>query len=189
MHGSAIFAGHIGPVTLARRGLSVAEVCLSLAISACLLVGGAAGFTASADAVRMNDQFFRATQAGRVTLDQLKTDIRRAETVEVTPDDLGVQIIRPALTRLPEETYREYRYDAANKRVTLQIFFSSPPAPKPESPVYTMAGNVEAASFGPPKRDDKTNAVIRVPIALKMKIGGNEVLLNGAASPRKLLNK
>jgi Tfp pilus assembly protein PilW len=170
------------------RGLSVAEACISLAVCALLLVGVAAAFTASTDAVKVNDQFFRATQAGRVTLGQLLAEIRRADTVEVTPDNLKVLIIRPALSRSPNETYREYRYDPQGKRVTVQIFYAEP-APQLSSPVYTLARNIESASFGPPYRDNTTLAVLRVPVALRVKIGENVVLVSDASSPRKLMKK
>src|SRR5205823_7082731 len=68
-----------------RRGMSIAEVMISMAIAALLLVGVSAAYTASADAVEANDNFFRATQAGRVTMTQLLTEIRRADSVLTAP--------------------------------------------------------------------------------------------------------
>src|SRR4051812_31391096 len=80
-------------VSRRRRGLSIIEVMISLTISAFLLVAVAAAYNASADAVEMNDKFFRATQAGRVTMNQLLTEIRRADSVEVGTNYINV--IRP----------------------------------------------------------------------------------------------
>src|SRR3954470_14247930 len=77
------------------RGLSIIEVMISLTISAFLLVAVAAAYSASADAVEMNDKFFRATQAGRVTMNQLLTEIRRADSVDVI-DSRTINVIRPA---------------------------------------------------------------------------------------------
>src|SRR3954469_10482361 len=107
----------------ARRGLSIAEVLISLAISTFLLVAVAAAYNASADAVEMNDKFFRATQAGRVTMNQLLTEIRRADFVACAPTSDSVIVTRPLVNRLPEEDSREYRYDAAAKKVSLQVFY------------------------------------------------------------------
>src|SRR5205085_1130645 len=76
------------PASRRRRGLSIIEVMISLTISAFLLVAVAAAYSASADAVEMNDKFFRATQAGRVTMNQVLTEIRRADAVQVFTDHI-----------------------------------------------------------------------------------------------------
>jgi prepilin-type N-terminal cleavage/methylation domain-containing protein len=175
-----------------HRGLSIIEVMISLTISAFLLVAVAAAYSASADAVEMNDRFFRATQAGRVTMNQLLTEIRRADSVEVFTTSINV--IRPAAgtvgssgTRQPKETYRTFAYDAAKKQVTLQIHYDAT-APSPVSPVYPLARNVEATVFGPAEtQKDANNAdvVVRVPVQLVVRIGSNEVRLSGSSGPRR----
>lgn len=169
-----------------RRGLSIVEVMISLTISAFLLVAVAAAYNASADAVEMNDRFFRATQAGRVTMNQLLTEIRRANSVEVSEDNRTLQIIRPTEAIMEHETYREYRFDPATKRVTLRVYFDVKYSPIPHTPEYSLASNVEDASFGPPKREDVVNPqVVRVPVSIRVKIKGNEVTLSGASGPRR----
>ena len=170
--------------TFARRGLSIAEVLISLTISAFLLVAVAAAYSASADAVEMNDRFFRATQAGRVTMNQLLTEIRRADAVDVSTANV-IKIMRPAQNRSsPYELERWYAYDPANKQVTLQIRYTSasliPPTPK-----YSLSRNVDQATFGPPEQDPVTGVVMRVPITLVVKIGNNEVRLSGSSGPRR----
>src|SRR5213083_3082890 len=107
----------------ARFGLSLVEVMISLAITSFLLVAVAAAYSASADAVEMNDRFFRATQAGRVTMNQLLTEIRRADSVQVFTDHIDV--IRPQPSRLPKETFRTFQYDAANKQMKLQVHYDA----------------------------------------------------------------
>ena len=165
----------------ARRGLSLAEVLISLTISTFLLVAVAAAYTASADAVEMNDKFFRATQAGRVTMNQLLTEIRRADDVEVFADRISV--FRPIQNRLPNETLRTYKYDAVNKQMKLQISYLPPAAP---SPWYSLARNVDQATFGPAETDGTPAArVLRVPVTLVVKIGNNEVRLSGSSGPRR----
>ena len=168
-----------------RRGLSIIEVMISLTISAFLLVAVAAAYSASADAVEMNDRFFRATQAGRVTMNQLLTEIRRADSVDVTTS--VIKIIRPAQSRLPNEMERWYTYDPANKQMTLQVHYlvasGLPPSPK-----YSLARNVEGAVFGPAEiQKDANNAdiVTRVPVQLVVRIGSNEIRLSGSSGPRR----
>jgi len=175
-----------------RRGLSIIEVMISLTISAFLLVAVAAAYSASADAVEMNDKFFRATQAGRVTMNQLLTEIRRADAVQVFTDHIDV--IRPAAgatggtgTRLAKETYRTFAYDAANKQVTLQIHYDAT-APSPLSPVYKLARNVDAVVFGPAELTKDANGadiVARVPVQIVVRISANEVRLSGSSGPRR----
>src|SRR5687768_67366 len=64
-----------------RSGLSIVEVMISLTIAAMLLTAVAAAFTASSDVIDHNDQFFRACQAARVSMNQMLTQIRRADVV------------------------------------------------------------------------------------------------------------
>src|SRR3954470_5728397 len=105
-----------------RRGLSIVEVMISLTITSFLLVAVAAAYNASASAVEMNDRFFRATQAGRVTMNQLLTEIRRADFVACSPGYDLIYVTRPASVRAATmEDSREFKYDPATKKVTLQI--------------------------------------------------------------------
>jgi len=184
------------PVSRRHRGLSIIEVMISLTISAFLLVAVAAAYSASADAVEMNDRFFRATQAGRVTMNQLLTEIRRADLVQVGTNQIDIARPLPGSaggtgTALANETTRMIAYDAAKKQVTLQIHYNAS-APSPNSPVYTLARNVEAAVFGPPEYLKDANGVqvtplvvVRVPVQLVVRIGTNEVRLSGASGPRR----
>jgi prepilin-type N-terminal cleavage/methylation domain-containing protein len=185
------------PVSRRRRGLSIIEVMISLTISAFLLVAVAAAYSASADAVEMNDKFFRATQAGRVTMNQLLTEIRRADSVDVI-DSRTINVIRPAPgaaggsgTSQANETFRTFAYDPATKQVTLQIHYKAT-APSPVSPVYPLARNVDAAVFGPAEYlkdaagvEVPGKIVVRVPVQLVVRIASNEVRLSGASGPRR----
>src|SRR5688572_27782762 len=80
-----------------RRGLSMMETLISVAITGMLLTGLASAFVSSADAVEMNEQFFRATQAARVTLNQVVVECRRADAIQCS--NTGVynyfDVIRP----------------------------------------------------------------------------------------------
>jgi Tfp pilus assembly protein PilW len=176
--------------TAGRRGLSIVEVMISLTICSFLLVAVAAAYNASASAVEMNDRFFRATQAGRVTMNQLLTEIRRADWVACAPTSDSVIVTRPAVNRMPEEDSREYRYDAAAKKITLQIFYKKADGTTYTGPKYSLSSNVEWAKFGPAdKIKDATGADqdIRIPVTVEVKIGGNQVRLSGSSGPRRML--
>jgi len=177
---------------VARRGLSIIEMMISLTISAFLLVAIAAAYNASANAVEMNDRFFRATQAGRVTMNQVLTEIRRADWVACSPGYDSIYVTRPASVRAATmEDSREFKYDPATKKVTLQIHYKNTSTGAIwHSPVYTLASNVETATFGPAERitDDKGNPQdARVPVTIDVKIGSNSVRLSGSSGPRRML--
>ena len=179
----------VNPVskTRARRGLSMVEVMISLTISTFLLVAVAAAYNASADAVEMNDRFFRATQAGRVTMNQLVTEIRRADSVDLKLANT-IKVLRPGPSKLPNEKERWYQYDPINKQMTLQIHYLDSSG-LPPSPKYSLARNIEAALFGPPETQtdpvSKLEVVTRVPLQIVVRIGNNEVRLSGASGPRR----
>jgi Tfp pilus assembly protein PilW len=173
-----------------RRGLSIVEVMISLTITSFLLVAIAAAYNASADAVEMNDRFFRATQAGRVTMNQILTEIRRADWVACSPGSDIIYISRPAQTRLTDEDTREYRYDPPSKKLTLQIHYKNAANQTWVSPIYTLASNVETATFGPAEKiTDATGNLqdARVPVTIDVKIGNNSVRLSGSSGPRRML--
>src|SRR4051812_7917059 len=158
------------PVSRRRRGLSIIEVMISLTISVFLLVAVAAAYSASSDAVEMNDKFFRATQAGRVTMNQLLTEIRRADSIKV--NTYSIEVFRPEPSKInPQETYRVFEYDPVAKQMTLQIHFDAT-SPTPLSPKYSLARNVEAVVFGPAETQIGANNMIevtRVPVQLVVK--------------------
>ena len=176
------------------RGLSLPEVMISLAITSTLLVAVAAAFTASASAIENNDAFFRCTQSSRVTLNQVLAEIRNCDSMDMSvantikiirqppmPGVLNQQYVRPA-----NESSRSFVYDSANKRITLQIAYLDGTF----SPLYELTSNVSACSFGPAEMGlDYNNAQIpvRVPILITVSTGGNTVVLDGSAAPRRAM--
>jgi type II secretory pathway pseudopilin PulG len=185
-----------------RRGLSLPEAMISLAITSLLLVSVATAFSASCSAIEANDRFFRSSQAARVALNQLLLDIRNTTSLpaaNVTATSIVVK--RPPFvagggqliyaTTNPQnpaevESWRTYAYDAANKRITLQITYNDGAT----SPVYELAGNVTAFSLGTPDTmtgDSGVLIAIRVPVTMTVSAGGANVTLNGSAGPRQYL--
>jgi hypothetical protein len=164
------------------------EAMVSISITTMLLAGIAASFVSSANAVDMNDQFARATQAARVTMNQILVECRRADAVQCSSTTAYdyFDVIRPVEVLDPNEVYRRYRYDATAKQITLTIHF----ADGTDSSPYVMVRNVMAAKFGPPQMGvDANNATVvqRLPVTVNIKVGSNVVTLNGAAGPRRSL--
>jgi len=177
---------------LKRRGLSLPEAMISLAITAMLLVAVATAFTGASQAIELNDTFFRCTQAARVTMDQVLGEIRNCDSLDMATANT-IKIIRPApgsgpYSRQATETERDFVYDSTNSRITLQILYSGGTA----SPVYELASNVASCSFGPVdmgKDYNNADIPIHIPISLNVKAGtGNttsSIMLNGSAAPRR----
>ncbi|HEX8916120.1 MAG TPA: prepilin-type N-terminal cleavage/methylation domain-containing protein [Humisphaera sp.] len=172
----------------ARRGLSLMEAMISMSITTMLLTGIASAFVAASSAMETNDQFFRATQAARVTMNQVLVECRRADAVMAGAGGATnyFDVIRPVEVLEPNESYRRYKFDASTKQVTLTIYKTDGTTIGP----YTMVRNVESAVFGPPQMGvDANNATVvqRLPVTLKVTVGKNTVTLNGAAGPRRAM--
>ena len=171
----------------ARRGLSMIEAMIAMGISSMLLVAVSGAFTASAQAVETNDQFFRASQTSRVVLHQMLGEIRRADLVQCDPLDTSYfDVMRPAEDITPFEVYRRYKYDSNTRQLTLTIYKAGDVV----SARYVLANNVEAAAFGPPQKGNNANNVLvvqRLPVTVSVKVGSNYISLNGAAGPRRAL--
>src|SRR5258705_497846 len=113
---------------------------ISLAISAMLLTAVAAAFTASSDAIEINDQFFRASQAARVSMTQVLTEIRRANAVQAPP--IGFTTNQKALSMMTHDSKdRTYSYDVAAQKLKL---ITNDVLTDPD---YTLASNCTSAIF------------------------------------------
>ena len=148
-----------------RRGLSLVEVMISLAISATLLTAIAAAFSASSQAIETNDHVFRATQAARVTINQITTEVRNCKSGAVSSTTLDL------ITGTDEA--RLYEYNSVKKEI--QITF---PDIDPDTK-YTLARNVSAARF---YTDGDAIA-----LSITIEVGTNKVTLSGSAFPRRTL--
>jgi prepilin-type N-terminal cleavage/methylation domain-containing protein len=169
-----------------RRGLSLVELMISLAISAMLLTAVAAAYSASAAAIDTNDRFFRASQAARVSMNQLLTDIRRSDSVKV--DGNIIELIRPTDMRTPDEWYRIYSYEPAEQRLVLNLVDLD----DVKSPAYRLSGNLTSASFVADTRPDvidglPVDVVIRVTVTLVVQVDNTMIRLSGSAVPRRAL--
>jgi Tfp pilus assembly protein PilW len=151
---------------IARRahGLSLVETLISLTISAMLLTAVGAAFQASSDIIRLNDEFFRASQAARVSVNQVIAEVRKCQSGVV--DDTSLE-----LTTASGET-RTYNFNAETGQLTLTIDGLVPvTAP--------MARNVSDVKF---QTDGTTISML-----VTVEVGTNRILLNGSAIPRRVV--
>jgi prepilin-type N-terminal cleavage/methylation domain-containing protein len=169
-----------------RRGMSLFEVMISLAITSMLLTAIAAAFQSSSQVIDINDQFFRATQSGRVALNQILTEVRRCDSIDDAQITANlIPILRPVETRPPHEVMRFYKYDTANKRIVIYFQYDNGSF----STEYPLAEAIQASPFtwDMGKDANNTDCVVRVSIALDVKVGNNDILLSGSAAPRRSL--
>lgn len=158
----------------ARLGLSLIEVMIALAISVMLLTAVTVAFSSASDAVEANDEFFRAAQLGRVSLNHLLTEIRRGAVDETwSANQLHV------ITAAGDDW--TYRYDDATDRLLLVTNDSTTDAD------HVLARNVTAFAFDVEIGEDynKAPCVARVSVVLTVERGSHKVLLSGSACPRR----
>ena len=174
-----------------RRGLSIIEASISLSISAMLLVAVASAFTSSAAAVESNDQFFRATQAARVSMNQVLAAVRQADNIDPTKFSSSSMSMNLPLNMvdgmaLTNETGRTYSYDAVNQKLNLTVYFAGN-----TSSTYELASNVSAFQFIAPATNDvdynQTQTVGHVSITMTVTAGYNSVTISGAAMARRAI--
>ena len=148
-----------------RRGLSLVEVCISLTISAALLVAVGAAYSSSVNAIQSNDTFFRATQAARVSLNQILTEVRRCESATISSNQI-------AMTTYNGES-RTYAWSNTTNELTITRDIATPAV------TNVMAGNITSLTFA---TDTQT-----VTMSITVTVGNNTVTFSGAATPRRMI--
>jgi type II secretory pathway pseudopilin PulG len=163
-----------------RRGLSIIEAMISLSISALLLTAVAGAFSASSQVIEANDKFFRASQAARISMNQLLTQIRRCSAVEVTDNGRTINLITDD-GRDISFTYEEL--DAEGGQKVLKLINNDVAG----SPQYPLASHLSHVSFISDSVADEGGIrhVVRVSVTLIAEVGDNRVRLSGSVSPRR----
>jgi len=174
------------PIALMRRGLTLVETMISLTVSASLLVSVAAAYNASSAAVTSNADYFRASQAARVTMNQILNEIRQCQSIAVSSDH--VDIIRTTAMLTPNEVTRRFQYNSTPKTVTLTIYGAGNAV---IAGPYEMASNVTATVFGPAvtgtDSNNVQNVVQHLPVSITVTVGRNFTTLTGSAGPKRAL--
>jgi type II secretory pathway pseudopilin PulG len=148
-----------------NKGLGLVELIVSLGIAGMLLTAVAAAYSATTTAIEMNDQFFRASQAARVTINQIMAEVRKCQSGVV--DDPALELT----TALGQK--RLYSFNSDAKRITMTL------PDELSAPTYTLARNVDSAVF----YTDGATIAMRVTV----KIGSNQITLSGSAMPRRTM--
>ena len=148
-----------------RHGLSLVETMISLIITALLLTSVAAAFNASTAAIEMNDQFYRAEQAARVSLNQIMDQVRQCQSgvVDTTTLDLTTD----------SGADRTYALSGTDLTLTTTL----PGALTPST--FKLARNVKTLTFG---TDGKS-----ISMEITIAVGTNTVTLCGSAFPRRMM--
>ena len=127
-------------------------------------------------------------------MDQILGEIRNCDSMDMSTANT-IKIIRPPAGSGPyslttNEVERDFVYDTANKRITLQIFYTG----NTSSPLYELATNVTTCTFGPADIGLDYNSLsepVHVPIKITVTNGvGNSassLYLSGSAAPRRAL--
>src|SRR4051812_10171530 len=152
---------------------------ISLAISAMLLTAAAAAFPASSDAIEVNDQFFRASQAARVSMTQILTEVRRSNAMAI-PAVLTNQNSLSMWTH--DNKDRTYKYVSAEQKLKL---ITNDVLTDPD---YTLASNCTSTVFDFDKDTDLVTGapyISRVSVTIVVKVSGNVIRLTGSAAPRR----
>src|SRR5690349_7693685 len=149
------------------RGLSLVETLISLAITATLLTAVGAAYTGSVRAVQINDQFFRATQTARVSMNQLLSELRQSAVVELK-DAVTLNVV----TAMGKA--KTYKYDTTNQKLLVTITDSTGITTN-----YTAASSVSALAF--------TGTDDSITISVTVTSGKNNVTLGGSVVPRRMV--
>jgi hypothetical protein len=129
-----------------------------------LLVAVGGAYSASVTSVEQNDRFFRATQAARVSMNQMLTQLRTCQAVTVAASELD----------MTTATGASISYIWTNTTNTLSITQQLTP---PQT--NTIANNVTACAFATDTQS--------VSIMMTVQVGNNSVMLSGAATPRRMV--
>jgi hypothetical protein len=139
---------------------------IAVSISAALLVAVAGAFHATSDAIEVNDEFTRASQAARISMNQIMAEVRRCKSGTAGSSSLDL------VTATDER--RVYAYDATTRQLTMTLPDNVPPT------TYTLARNVHSATFN---TEGQTIALTMV-----VKIGNNQIKLSSSGMPRRTVS-
>jgi prepilin-type N-terminal cleavage/methylation domain-containing protein len=149
-----------------RAGLSLVEVMIAISISAALLVAVAAAFSATSAAMEANDQFNRAAQAARISMNQVMSEVRKARSG--TASSTSLELVTATGER------KVYTYSSTTRQLTLTLPDNVPPT------TYTLARNVTAAQFN---TDGHT-----ISLTVTVQIDNNRITLSGSGMPRRTVS-
>src|SRR5688500_15151171 len=132
-----------------RGGLSLVEVLVSLTIAVSLLTAAATAFNASSQLVQSNDEFFRATQAARISLHQVLTQVRRG-SVNTAWNAHTLRLITAPTDGGGGEEDLSYTYVPSTRKLMLATNDIA------TDPDYPLASNIDGMTFDVEMGEDYT---------------------------------
>jgi hypothetical protein len=145
----------------------------------------------SSQVIENNDKFFRATQAARVALAQMLTEVRRSDSIPINTVASPVMISStelpisrpPDAPHQPNEDLRVYEYLPTEQKVVLYFIYLD----GSRSTKYPICSNVQRAPFQWDIGKDSNNAdcVARVSVDLDIRVDKQSIRITGAAAPRR----
>jgi type II secretory pathway pseudopilin PulG len=159
-------------------GLGLVEAMVALAICATLLTAVAAAFSAAAQAVNENDEFFLATQGGRVALNRILTQARRG-TVANTSTATELTLITDT------GLLQKYTIDLAPLQKNIKLTITT----NGVQSTYVLARTVSAGSFAYETGTDYDGnpCITRVVLTLTVENDNNRMVFSGSATCRAVI--
>jgi type II secretory pathway pseudopilin PulG len=156
----------------ARAGLSLVEIMIALEICAMLLTAVGTAFVASSRVIEHNDQFARAAQAARISVNVMMNDIRKSQV----PDDGTAGLVEDERLEVTvAESGKLVRRIYTKVGTDLMMTIDDPITPQ----TVRLAGNIDSLKF--------TTDGTAVSVILTVKVETNQVTMSGSAMPRWLM--
>jgi len=160
-----------------RKGFSLAELLVALAVSCVLMAAIAVAFNASAVNYRENEDLFAMVNMTRQVLNRITHDIRTATAVSVSEPSNQCSMITSQGSDIT------YFYNAADEKLYLVTNDNLADAD------YVLCENVSAMSFSKETALDENSVeyVRRVQISITVTSGSNQRTVSSAALVRRNL--
>jgi prepilin-type N-terminal cleavage/methylation domain-containing protein len=173
------------------RGMSLPEVLISLTITAMLLSAVAAAYAASSSAISINDRFYRASQAARVSMAQILNMVRRCDSCQVggTYDGVSTTVSASYIGII----YKD-QMTGATRNATYQLAASPTNQLQlvQDSQTHPLAHNITGLTFTADMAPDPGSASgAKVPVSITVDmtvtIGTEKIHVRGSAVPRHII--
>jgi type II secretory pathway pseudopilin PulG len=157
--------------------MGLLEAMVAIAITAALLTAVGAAFNASASAINENDEFFMATQGGRVALKRILTHVRRGT---VSTDSTATEMTLITDTGKTQK----YQIDLTSKTIKVTLVDTG------VETTYVLARTVGSGSFAYETGVDFDGhpCISRVSVTLAVENKNNRIVFSGSAACRAVVN-
>lgn len=158
-----------------RRGVSLIELMIALAITAVLLTAVAAAFDAGFDSYKENQQLADAVQSGRILIHRITSQARNSTYLRVNDTGYLIQI-----EVVGDDWQYNYLYLPDSDAVYLARM-------NLDTLTWETMGTVQnVTTWSIPTSQWKTNPD-RLTLSLTVSQGGNTATLTGSATPRQTI--